>query len=111
MEKLDTIITGAGISRAGPSYLSGGISLARSLWRKLYRSLEDERIDEIGESAELLLFPEKRETKRKGLRLEGICDVLSRYISFDEIKKAYEAVGTLVYNFNHAALVRLYPSG
>ena len=53
----------------------------------------------------------KRRQNGKGLRLEGICDVLSRYISFHEVRKIYRMVGTTEYNFNHAALVRLYPKG
>ncbi len=111
MIEFDTVITGAGISMVSPSNLPSGVNLAKSLWEKLYRSCEEEGVKDICEAAEKLLFPLDKSAMRKGLRLESICDVLSRYMPFDDIKEIYKAVGAEKYNFNHAALVRLFPNG
>ena len=87
MIEFDTVITGAGISMVSPSNLPSGVNLAKSLWEKLYRSCEEEGVKDICEAAKKLLFPLDKSAMRKGLRLESICDVLSRYMPFDDIKE------------------------
>jgi tetratricopeptide (TPR) repeat protein len=103
----DTVITGAGISMANPSHLPGGPALAKYLWRQLYQLLSPQ-IQQICMNAEALIFP--KNPLNKGLRLESICGILAKYIPFDEIKRIYTAVNSTKYNFNHAALMRLYPN-
>ena len=110
MEEFDTIITGAGISMASPSNLPGGVALAKLLWRSLSQPCKKE-IQIICATAEKLIFPEDKNAKFKGLRLEGLCGVLSRYMPFTEISKVYDAVGSTEYNFNHIALTRLFSNG
>ncbi|MCJ1697605.1 SIR2 family protein [Rathayibacter caricis] len=96
------MMTGAGISMPQPSNLPSGDNLTRIVWRWLFKSIPADPT--IGKAAEARLGSPK--DKERGLRLEQLLEVASRYVPLEQLVLVYEMMQG-DFGFSHWALARL----